>query len=261
MAGPHAAPGNRTFKKLLYSSFFGRKNSLSAHSEPPVAPVAPEKQMHWDSELLINSLSLHVHKQVTTLTADCQILFWKDFPTPSIVHLPAKGDGGTHRCKWTTPARSFSAELQSCHKILQKQVTEPTGLTWTLLLHNLHPKLLLTAVSHIRYPCHSSTRLTPKSVCVYALLCITPDPHSGPRAFTFLLPLQNLSSYRRVGTGKSGKSYSIPPQFAAEDAIALTWYFNTGKCWKCIPKIWEISNIPPAENLLPTLPCCLPSLK
>lgn len=59
---------------------------------------------------------IFINKHVTILTADCQILSWKDFSTPSIVHPPAKGlqTGGTHRSKWTPPARSSPGELQSC---------------------------------------------------------------------------------------------------------------------------------------------------
>lgn len=34
---------------------------------------------------------IFINKHMTILTVDCQILPWKDFSTPSIVHLPAKG--------------------------------------------------------------------------------------------------------------------------------------------------------------------------
>lgn len=164
------------------------------------------------------------------------------------------------------PARSSSGGLHSCVTRCYKAHDWTTGLTGTLLLsqalNNLHPKLPLTAVSHIPIiPVIAPTHLAPKCTCVCALLFIMPNPHSEPTAFTLLLHLQNLFSYSRVGTGESGKSCSISPQFPAEDAIAPTWYFNIGKCWKCIPKTQKISNIPPAKNLLLTLPCCFPSLK
>lgn len=116
------------------------------------------------------------------------------------------------------------------------------------------------APSHSRVP-DPRLSLSQLTLGSWECLCLCTLHHTWPtlwgRAFTLLLPLQSLSSYRRVGTGKSGNSYSISPQFPAEDAIARTWYFNIGKCWKCIPKIWEISNIPPAENLV--YPSMLPS--
>lgn len=111
-----------------------------------------------------------------------------------------------------------------------------TGLTWTLLLHNLHSKLLLIAVSHIPV-------IAPHTW----LLNMSLSVHSSASCLTHALGQEHLysfclskTSYGRVGTGESGKSYSIPPQFATEDAIAHMWYFNIGKCWKCIPKIWKL---------------------
>lgn len=171
---------------------------------------------------------IFINKHVTILTADCQILSWKDFSTPSIVHPPAKGYRLVAHTEVNGPPQQ-EALLESFSPVSQdatKHMTEPTGLTWTLLLpqalNNLHPKLPLTAVSHIPVIPVVAPHIWLLNVSVSAHSSASRSTPALGKAFTLLLPLQNLSSYRRAGTGKPGKSYSISPLFPAEDAIAHT---------------------------------------